>query len=265
MATLKYTTIQHDFRRENNLSCLEYVLLDMVFQLEVYKGSDVPGWCYMGREKIAEELGITKQGVLKMIDRMIEEGFLIKNPKSKFLQTTSKYNPVIDDGKQSLLYGGKQSLPAVQKVDIDGKQSLLEDGKQSLPNNIYIDNNNNNSNNVGSQAAPTVSDKKFDVVFHEKLGYNRCLVLAKSIAEYSVMYPDKYDNEMYKAFVRYWSEPEKGNKKRPRWFLEKTWDLGGRLRNWSDRNSKDFQKSPAIQKRDEVNPVVDPRYRIKKV
>lgn len=145
-----------------------------------------------------------------------------------------------------------------------GKSNINSiENNNSLNNNKEIDNNNSLSN-VGSQASPTVG-KNYDVVFHEKLGYNRCLVLAEAIREYAAKYPEKYDNDMYKSFVRYWSEPETKGKKRPKWFLQKTWDLGGRLRNWAERNSKEFVKSPAQQKRDEVNPVVDPKYRMKKV
>jgi hypothetical protein len=93
---------------------------------------------------MAEDLGLTKQGLLIMIDRLIVSEFLIKHPETKFLKPTDKWNgvyfeknnPQNDDNTD-----GKESLPPVNKVDfigkeslpVSGKQSLLDGGKESLP------------------------------------------------------------------------------------------------------------------------------------
>lgn len=141
---LAYTTIIHEFRRQNELSCLEYVLLDMIYHLQVSPRSAVKDWCYMKREVMAEEIGITKQGLLNMINRLVEAGFLIKNDETKFLKTTEKWYCVyFSDGKESLPTDSKQTLPSVNKVYQESKQSLPQRGKESLPvYNIYnIDNN----------------------------------------------------------------------------------------------------------------------------
>lgn len=135
---LNYTNIQHVFRKEHKLSCNEYVLCDMIFFLSSTKDSKVPGWCYMTKESMAEEIGLTKQAILNMIDRLVERGFLVKNEQTKYLQTTSKW-------QQAYFTNSKETLPEVNKVATDGKETLPQSGKETLPNNNSsnkdIDNN----------------------------------------------------------------------------------------------------------------------------
>ena len=117
--TLLYTNIQHNLRRDLDISCLEYVLVDMIYHLSTKPDSAVIGWCYKSKEQLALEIGITKQGLLKMIDRLILCGLLVKNAETRYLKTTEKYfGKLFTDGKQSLPQESKQSLPkAVNKVD----------------------------------------------------------------------------------------------------------------------------------------------------
>ncbi len=117
--TLLYTNIQHSIRRELDISCLEYALVDMIYHLSTKPDSAVIGWCYKSKDQLALEIGITKQGLLKMIDRLILCGLLEKNAETRYLKTTEKYfGKLFTDSKQSLPKGGKQSLPlGVNKVD----------------------------------------------------------------------------------------------------------------------------------------------------
>lgn len=131
--SLTFTTIQHKFRRKHNLSMAEYALCDMVYFLSTKPSSSVPGWCYMSKASMGQEIGCTKQAILNMINRLISGGFLIKNPDTKYLQTSEKWQKVYD------FTIGKESLPEVNEVDSSGKESLPDDGKESLPNNNTID------------------------------------------------------------------------------------------------------------------------------
>lgn len=124
-----FTIIKHDFRKGKGLSCLEYVLLDMVYCLMNNQRSAKPGWCYMSREVMANELGLSKQGLLNMLDRLIERGFLIKNEVDKNLKVTTEFSDVY-------FTDGKQSLPQ------DSQLCLLDGGKESLPNKNSSYNNN---------------------------------------------------------------------------------------------------------------------------
>lgn len=132
---LTYTTIQHGFRKANELSLLEYTLCDMIYFLSTQPKSASPGWCYMSKQVMALELGITKRGVLKLLERLEENGFVDKNADTKFLKTTEKWNQVYG------FAGGEQSSPMVNKVRTGGEQSSPTGGEQSSPNNIYTNNN----------------------------------------------------------------------------------------------------------------------------
>jgi biotin operon repressor len=127
---LIFTNIQHRFRKANKLTCNEYVLADMIYQLSVSPLSKVKGWCYMSRPNMAEEIGISKQSILNLIEALIEKGFIIKDENTAYLKTSRKWNLVYF---QDLL-AGKESLPPT------GKESLPQAGKESLPDNNNLDN-----------------------------------------------------------------------------------------------------------------------------
>ena len=148
--TLLYTNIQHEIRRDLDISCLEYVLVDMIYHLSTKPDSAVIGWCYKSKEQLALEIGLTKQGLLKMVDRLILCGLLEKNVDTRYLKTTEKYfSKLFTNGKQSLPQGSKQSLPlGVNKVDP-----------------IIITNNNTNYN---SSLPEEKKDEGFDLSGKER-------------------------------------------------------------------------------------------------
>lgn len=89
----------------------------------------------MSRVKMGEELGLSKQSVLNIIDSLVLKGFLIKDDETSFLRTSRAWN---------ILYftTGKESLPPVNNLQDAGKESLPTTGKESLPNNNNLDINN---------------------------------------------------------------------------------------------------------------------------
>jgi hypothetical protein len=195
---LHFTVIQHGFRRENNLSCVEYVLCDMVYFLSNSDASPVPGWCFMSKEQIATELNLSKQAILNMIDRMVEAGFLYKNDQTKYLKTSSKWQQVyFTDGKETLLS--------------NGQLSLLGGGKETLPNNNSSYNNSNKE------------DPK--------------RIFLKSVVDWIKTNPNKYPTLMYVEFCEYWIEKSATGKKM-RFQGEKFFDLGRRLSTWHKNSEK---------------------------
>ena len=135
---LIYTTIQHPFRKSNDLTINEYTLTDMVYHLSNNSASDVPGWCYMSKVEMAKELDFSKPTVINLTNKMIDKGFIEKHPVTRHLRTTSKWQKVY-------FTDGKENLPKVNLVDESGKESLPKSGKESLPNNNNIYNNIYNS------------------------------------------------------------------------------------------------------------------------
>ena len=166
---LTFTNIQHEFRKKNNLSCNEYVMADMIFLLSK-KDNAMGGWCYASKNTLADEIGLTKQGVLLMLTKLEKMGFVEKHPQTKYLKTTEKWNEVYyqnankdskeqHQGNKKNLPNGKESLPINGKETIYmSKESLPINGKENLPYNNSIDNNIYNNKEIsiisGEQVAP---------------------------------------------------------------------------------------------------------------
>lgn len=204
---LLFTTINHQFRKANKLSLNEYCLADMVYHLSVNPESKIKGWCYMKRDSMADELGVSKQAVLGIIDRLITKGFVIKDDETKYLQTTKIWN-------EMYFTGGKESLPEVKKVYKLGKESLPKLGKESLPYN-NIDNNNIDNNNI---------KEKKENDFNSELK----------------KYSEKYSEKILSDFKAYWTE--KNKKGKMRFEDQKFFDFKRRLDTWAS-NDKKFNKS----------------------
>jgi len=82
--TPRYATLLYEVRRVLDVSFTEYVYLDMVHKLSYDR------WCNKSLENCADDLGITKRGMLKMKNRLIERGLLKKNDDG-YLKVTDKY------------------------------------------------------------------------------------------------------------------------------------------------------------------------------
>lgn len=67
----RYATLLYDVRQTLGISWSEYVLLDMIYHLG-YK----TGYCYKSPAGIAQDLGFTKRGTNKMINRLAGLGLL---------------------------------------------------------------------------------------------------------------------------------------------------------------------------------------------
>jgi len=174
--TLSYTNIRHSFRRYYGLSNNEYILCDMIHMLSANEKSSVKGWCYMKRETMADNLGLSKQGVLDMVEKMILNDFLKKHSETKHLKSTAKWQEVYFKDKdfsgkceQELQIipknkdKSKESLPK-EKADLvknlyqESKESLPEVSQESLPN-IDILNNHNDKENIVVTDTPSFQNQ----------------------------------------------------------------------------------------------------------
>lgn len=144
---LTYTNIQHGFRKENKLTCNEYVFLDMIYGLSRNPENQAGGWCYAKKETLAEEIGVSKQSIFNLMDKLIEAGFLVRHPDTKFLKTTKKWNDVYFSKTEPPFQ--EPALPEVKKVYSESKESLPKQSKESLPNSNTNNNNRNSNLNTG--------------------------------------------------------------------------------------------------------------------
>lgn len=242
---LEYTTIRHQFRKENKLSTLEYCVLDMVYFLSNNQSNSV-GWCYMTRDSMAAELGISKQAVLNLIERLVSVGFLEKHNQTKHLRTTDKWYINYTLGKETLPLVnnvlGKETLP-------DTVKKVYQDGKETLPNNNIYNNIYNNSLTIDNNIILNEKKEKRKIVekieiakvnnspFGDGELHMTCIV-------YDQDNKNKYTPEEYKEFLGYWTAPvQKGSYKgKELWRSKETFSLAGRLSTWNSNNQK-FNKN----------------------
>ena len=81
-----YTTVIYEVRAALDVSFIEYILLDMVDKL-----SRRTGYCYKSSQKMADDLGISKRGINKMITRLIEQNLLERVSNNHTLRVTNIY------------------------------------------------------------------------------------------------------------------------------------------------------------------------------
>ena len=126
-----------------NLSVFEAVLIERINFFATNPDSKCPGWCYASRGTLAKELNITKRGIQKCIQRLVDAGIL----------------EISENGWMKCLISDEQSSPMMNKVP--------QSNELSSPNNNIDNNIHNNTNNsivlLGEQSSlPTnnVPDEK---------------------------------------------------------------------------------------------------------
>lgn len=83
----KFAHLQYEVLHKLEISINEYWFLDMVYQLSR------SGMCYKSLESIAKDMRLTKNGVVKLRDRLILRELIIKDRKGR-LKTSVMYNSV---------------------------------------------------------------------------------------------------------------------------------------------------------------------------
>lgn len=85
--TPKFAHLQYAVLHELDISIAEYWYLDMVYQLSRQ------GWCNKRMGNIAEDMRITRDGVRRLRDRLIERGLIIKGVANR-VRTSEKVDKV---------------------------------------------------------------------------------------------------------------------------------------------------------------------------
>ncbi len=106
-----YANLQYDVLHKLEVSINEYFYLDMVHKLSYQR------WCTKSLENCASDMNISKRGLIKLRDRLVERGLIQKNLRGG-LKVTDKYTGV-----------------AVNKVHFGGELSGTKNNKE-----INIDN-----------------------------------------------------------------------------------------------------------------------------
>lgn len=91
--TKRYAHLEYEVLHKLDISIPEYWFLDSVY----YLSRD--GWCWKSLQSFAIDMKMTKRGVAKMRDRLIEKKLLKKNIKGH-LKTEVAYNSVLQVDKE---------------------------------------------------------------------------------------------------------------------------------------------------------------------
>lgn len=129
----KYAHLEYEVLHTLDISIPEYWLLDMVYQLSR------DGWCYKSLQSIADDMKMSKRGIIKMRNRLIERGLLKKNIKGH-LKTEVAYNSVhrLDAKTYTSIKKTVNLVPeSVNSVHRSGELSATKNN-----NRITIDNRN---------------------------------------------------------------------------------------------------------------------------
>lgn len=81
----RYCTVLYDLMQRLQVSIVEYVYLDMVFQLSRR------GYCFKSLQSIADDLGMSKAGMHDVKRRMLAAGWIEEN-RQKHVRTTADYD-----------------------------------------------------------------------------------------------------------------------------------------------------------------------------
>lgn len=113
----KFAHLQYQVLHDLDISITEYWYLDMIYQLGRF------GWCNKKLENIATDMHMSKRGVMKIRDRLIEKDLIVKGIGNK-VRTSEKVNKVYfsDTNYQK----SEQSSKKVNKVHPKSEQSIAK-------------------------------------------------------------------------------------------------------------------------------------------
>lgn len=113
-----YATVFYEARKKLDISWNEYIYLDMVQKLHIHQK-----WCTKSLESCARDLGITKRGVSKMKERLIDKGLLERSMRGH-LKVTPKYTEIAVNKVHRLENKAVNLVPkSVNKVPSAGELS----------------------------------------------------------------------------------------------------------------------------------------------
>jgi len=84
---MSFVTVDFDIRRELGISIVEYILAERIYFLAYNKGNRNLGWCYASKQTLADEIGYTRRGIIPLINRLEELGYIERGIDSMIAPT----------------------------------------------------------------------------------------------------------------------------------------------------------------------------------
>lgn len=120
----KFAHLQYKVLHELEITINEYWYLDMVYQLS--RG----GWCYKSLDNIAQDMRLTKNGVVKIRDRLTERGFIVKGRANR-VKTSVKYNSVYFSNPRAYNSVTKNTTEYTSGVQLSGTKNNNKNNKEN--------------------------------------------------------------------------------------------------------------------------------------
>lgn len=83
----RYIAIDLISLRENNLSLEEWTLLENIY----FMSNNEFGWCYASKDTLRDIIQVSNGQIYKIIKRLLENDFLVKNIETGYLKVTQKW------------------------------------------------------------------------------------------------------------------------------------------------------------------------------
>jgi hypothetical protein len=91
----RYTLILHSARKALDITINEYCLADTVHKLSGNR-STVPGWCYASKEHLGHSLGVSRQSIHNMINKLKGKALVEVQEETGYLRTTDLWRETVE-------------------------------------------------------------------------------------------------------------------------------------------------------------------------
>ena len=96
-----FTTILHHVRKQFSLSCNDYCVVELIHFKMNDPESKTDGWCTFSRQQFANELDLSRQTIITILQKLKEKG-LIEENETSFLRTSKTWFDAITPCKETL-------------------------------------------------------------------------------------------------------------------------------------------------------------------
>ena len=144
MEQVKYTIINHNARVELGLTPPEYCVADLIYNTSNIPGGD--GWCSFSKIWMAEQLGVTKRGINKVINKLIEKGLVEKKDGKVNRSVGSHLRITIDWYQVVYMKVGTKVSKGGNIVPEGGNKSVKRWEQTGHETRLYNDINNDSYN-----------------------------------------------------------------------------------------------------------------------
>ncbi len=102
----RYTLVLHSARKRLKITMNEYCLADSIHKLSSNR-SVVPGWCYASKEHLAKSLGLSRQSIHSMINKLKKQGIVEIQEDTGYLRATELWRESVEVLKDRVFGGGE--------------------------------------------------------------------------------------------------------------------------------------------------------------